>query len=206
MENPRNQSHLNTEGELPPLFKDSFLFRDSEGNLFYQLSKEPKKQFVVAQLASLILPVAIPYMREVDGKLEFFSPDAKRHPDSINEDGTITETSLIDNAFLNIIFNDNDHFANGWNTAGAVFYDFNSANFGEYINTIYINEVKNIFPEYMPELIKKIQKFKKEIEGEKGLEFITAVVNKAKFTENTPEEIQQVLLKRCDYFSALLAR
>lgn len=203
MENPRNQSPVNTEGSLVSTYGDSVLFTDSENNFFYQLSKEPKKQFVVAQLASLILSVAIPYMREVDGKLEFFSPDVKKHPEFKKTSGSF---SIVDKTLLTILFGDSDHYEQH-NHYGSVFYDFDFASVqnGFGIKETLEDFIKK-FPSKIPELVEKTKKFQKELEGQKGLEFIKAVVKKADYTHKKPEEIQKVLLNRCSVSIDLLIK
>ncbi len=211
-EPPQNYSQISPEGELTPSrdSKSGFSrYMDEGGKYHFRISEfgledeeQPrKKQMVVQQLASLVVPVAPVYKTQVDGSKDYFSVDIQKHPE-YNEGEK--EINVVDNTFLQIMFDDVDHHGSH-NHGGGVFYDFNTAQ----LSGIDRDEVKkwkgilkivNKKPTDLLELTQRLKFFKQQIQGEGGLKFIQDICNHAGYTEFSPEEIQDNLIERSDIF------
>ncbi len=206
-ETPRNSSIHHVEGELDPQYSwESMGFNryvDKDNHSYYRIFDSPKEQFVISQLASLIIPVANVFIKHMphEGPV-YFSPDVKEHP---NHDIHHQEISLVDQSLLELLFRDTDHDTMR-NHDGSVMYDFDVGDIDITLQEESIielaDDVYDMFQRYgtqqqVQKLILKLKTFKTHIEGESGLAFITALVHKANYTYTTPEKIQQTLLSRC---------
>lgn len=194
-----NFSVLDTAGDLTPApdgLSPYNRYEDKEGNAFYALFQNPKMQFVVSELASLAVPIAPILLRKKmpEGNYMDFSAGVEQHPDFAEN----KDVFKVGQEFLYRIFHDFDH-QKDWNHKDGVHYDFGSAKLNQ--DSVLFEDTYNSFSKENPSLVsglkRKIEEFKKHIDGVDGLEFIKAVVMKADYKDIEPEKIQQVLLGRC---------
>lgn len=178
---------------------------DSGGVKKFELIKKPKLQFVISQLASLVMPVAS-ISKSPQG--DFVSVDAKVHK-NYNDEKFFNPIDIGSNiVFLKYIFHDWDHrpiFENEYkNIEGGVFYDFESAmidGIGQDVNLdTYPFNIREYRTQMFDNLKKKISFFRTQIEGESGLRFIESLLKKSGYSNIedslSAEEIQNVLLNR----------
>lgn len=208
---PQNYSVYRTEGELTPTHVPMERMEriDELGAKYYKLRNHPEKQFIVSQLASLVMPVANVFKKDTPTGTYFFSPDARNHPDYI---ACVPEISRSNQLFLRLVLKDFDH-SNNHNHEGSIMYDFDQGmvkprktNWSDYIHESCVYILENDSEPVLTELISKIHTFKTHIEGEEGLRFITAVVEHAAHTEEdmNPKLIQEYLIERCDVILSAL--
>ncbi len=181
-------------------------------NEYYKLLKEPEMQFIVSQLAAMVIPVANVY-KEGDN---VYSPSATDHPDykafptkSIRsrtmsrKDRESYNPTEEDKYFLDLIFEDRDHSDNS-NSAGSILFDFNNATIDkdnwktskERIEDT-IDWLDSEHSELASGVRQKVAKFKLLIEGSDGLDFLSALVFKSGYA-GSAEDIQRKLISRCD--------
>jgi hypothetical protein len=121
-----NTSIHNIEGELVPHPSRDYPYnhyKDPEGKSHFGVTDSPKEQFIASQLASLEIPVANVFNKEMPhGEVLYFSSDVKDHSRYEKE----SEMSEVNRMFLEVLFNDDDHDPNH-NHDGTIFYDFGLA-------------------------------------------------------------------------------
>lgn len=206
----KNQLKLFRNEEDMKIFERKKLTNDGKisnaHEYFFRLEKNPALQFIISELASLVMPVA-PIL--YDGE-NFYSKYVKNHKAYTSAENVETQDEL-NLLFLYLIFRDNDHGkgtgrrSNKLNYDNHVFYDFHRAekygNFPSEYQKIY-NNTYFIFNDEDDEFInlmkEKVNKFMEQIDGEDGLKFIDAVIKKANATnEIDAKKIHDTYLKRC---------
>lgn len=202
---PQNFSTLGENISLEPRPDRRYPFNhyvDEYDDSHFLLSDDPSKQFIISQLASLVMPVANVVRKEMPhGETMYFSPDVKRHPDYVEENKREEYISKVNQTILSLIFNDEDHDP-CQNHEGSIFYDFGAgdveSNYDEWVNLYIRNIFKVKYPEKVEELRSKVTTFRSSIEGKDGLKFIQNLVTKANYKESSPDSLQTIFLKRCE--------
>ncbi len=204
---PKNFSVYSTAGELTPAPDRKYPYNhyvDNDNKEYFYLSdignnneEQPRqKQMVVAQLASLIMPIAPVFKKqsEESGQMEYFSAHVNSHPE---HNPKIHHISRADYTLLYTLFDDNDH-SDRHNYESGVIYDFGNAQLIDKHSSedkYWKGAVHMTEGESKEILEAKIKTFKEHIDGPDGLEFIRNTCKHAGYTEVAPEEIQNKLLK-----------
>jgi len=174
-----------------------------------------KQQFIISQMASLIMNVAnvFPYKTK-EGKQEFMSPNVL---DQFNYDPK-KHVSNEDAALFGLLFGDLDHLGRD-NHHGGVFFDFGASDMlkseeayekkervvpgSGYTFTEELNHERTYnYVDYWKKkglldieaMETKCNELTSHLSGEQGLQFITALCKKAEYTELTPEKVQERFL------------
>lgn len=187
-------------------------YKDNQDKEYYELRKSPEIQFIVSQLAAMVIPIASVYK---EGS-SFYSQSVADHPDykefpvhsyksrtMSRKERESYNPAEEDKYFMSLIFEDTDHTSTA-NSAGSVLFDFDGATidrdhltddkFGIETTLGYLDRNN---PTVSTLVRQKVQKFKSLIQGEEGLDFLSALVHKSGYT-GSAENIQKKLLSRCD--------
>ncbi len=217
MELPKNKSVINknlfykdkivTGGdnkETVVSYKDS---KESFSN--YQLIKDPEKQFVAMQLAALIVPVAPVFKSKVENypvdRNVFLSEDVSTHSEFLEHNLT---GSRVNKLLLDLVLGDDDHqIEGGRNIKNGVFYDFDRANFTNYLtpeefskhysdDNLFKYPWLNLSQEEKINFVEKLNYFESHLSDAEGLGFVESLCKKAEYFEFSPEHVRNVLLSR----------
>jgi hypothetical protein len=181
---------------------------NTEGREVFEIKKWPNLQFVISQLASLVVPVAD--MSKLDSG--FYSMAVIEHKNySSGKDGL--NESKSNAIFLDMIFRDWDHDVFDKNVDNGIFYDFHVGDLKDSsmgVEQLYtLGDDLEGWKTVIDILIKKILYFKSQVEGESGLSFLKALLEKAGKGDCTPNDeikLQKILISRCDRGIAILSK
>ena len=202
-------------------FKDNVQFIEGNQNFietpktmdgFHEIKRFPdilRKEHFVSLIASALVQVAPIVVKGGKYYSKLIEPT-----DQLNEfEKTNNDLSCL---ALCVVFRDHDKPGINWikpNIINGVSFDFEYAHFNKKdLNTyalrldLLVAKVRLAEKEEITKMIEQAKTFKSFISGADGKKFIEANMKIAKYTENSVEKVQKILLQRINEFDSLLQK
>ena len=179
-------------------------FHEMKTEIGEDVERFSKKQHFVSLLASMIVPIASIGIKEE----KYYSELVQNH-ESYNELNNKTPLYAL---VQYVLFRDTDKPGfDRPNIEGGVSFDFDYARFEKEDLPTYamrlpltLEKLHSVSKEDIAAMVYTVERFEEQISREEGKYFIEKVIEKTGYKIFSPEEIQEVLLKRVQELKSIL--